>query len=258
MKTAMLKPIVEQFDRDGYVIVRDVLDDGLIGEMREHVEWLNRTYPGRVETEDHNRVRFDAFWLRVVSDPRLLDIAEAFIGPDIALFASSYFTKQPYTGVPVLWHQDGVFWPLEPMEVVTVWLAVDDSTPENGCLRVIPGTHKMDFKEWQAKKDVPNALEAQIDPRFVEEDKAVDLILKAGDVSIHHPNIIHGSNANVSPHRRCGLTVRYIPTSTRIVHQPWSCQFLLRGNPVEGINDYMPFPKYEEGVSMPFRGKEGW
>ncbi|WP_206098474.1 phytanoyl-CoA dioxygenase family protein [Paenibacillus montanisoli] len=249
---------VEQFEKDGYVVIPDVLDAELMAEFRSHVEWLARKYPNRRETLDHTLVQFDPFWLRLVADPRLLDIAEQFIGPDIALFASSYFNKKAFEGEAVLWHQDGVYWPLEPMNVVTLWLAVDDSTPENGCLRVIPGSHKLDLKEYFVNKEVPNALESQIDLKHVDESQAVDLILKAGSVSIHHPNIIHGSNANLSPHRRCGLTIRYIPTSTRISIQPWPCQFLLRGKPIQGINEYMPFPKYAEGASIQFRGMEAW
>lgn len=248
----------EQFEESGYVAIPELLDPDLIGEIQEHVSFLDKTYPNRNETRDHNLVQHDAFWLRLASDPRLLDIAEQFLGPDIALFASSYFTKPPYSGQPVLWHQDGVYWPLEPMEVLTIWLAVDDSTRENGCLRVIPGTHKLDLKEYQRVTDIPNPLESQIDPKYVDESQAVDIELRAGGISIHHPNIIHGSQANRSPRRRCGLTLRYIPASTRITAQPWACQFLLRGKAIEGINEYMPYPKYEPSRSIPFRGMEAW
>ena len=80
----------------------------------------------------------DPFWVRLISDDRLLDIAQEYVGPNIALFASHYISKPPADGHPVLWHQDGSYWPLEPMEVVTLWLAVDDSLPENGCMQAIP------------------------------------------------------------------------------------------------------------------------
>ena len=146
----------------------------------------------------------DPFWVRLVSDERLLDIAEIFVGPDIALFASHYICKPPSDGHAVLWHQDGSYWPLEPMEVVTLWLAVDDSTPENGCMRVIPRTHSLDLHEMQPRTDIPNVLKSGIDPELVDESSAVDFVLKAGDVSVHHPNIIHGSNANTSSNRRGG------------------------------------------------------
>ena len=160
-------------------------------------------------------------------------------------------------GMAVLWHQDGIYWPLEPMEVVTLWLAVDDSTPENGCMRVIPGTQNLKLQKIVERKDVVNVLNSEVDPNVVDESKAVDLILKAGDLSVHHPNIIHGSNANTSTKRRCGLNIRYIPTTTRIT-VPWGCDFLLRGQAVPGINDYKPRPRYNPATCMPFRGCEKW
>jgi ectoine hydroxylase-related dioxygenase (phytanoyl-CoA dioxygenase family) len=254
-----MKSIREQFDEQGYVVVRDVLDADLVGEAGNHVEWLMKNNPGRrPEQLWQDLVANDPFWVRLISDDRLLDVAQEFIGPNIALFASPYPSKPPRDGMPVLWHQDGSYWPLEPMEVVTLGLAVDDSTPENGCMRVIPGTQHLQLQKLNERKDVKNVLNSEIDPKFVDESKAVDVILKAGDVSVHHPNIIHGSNANNSPKRRAGLTIRYIPTSTRITKAPWPCDFLLRGSAVPGINDYKPRPKYIAGKHMSFRGCEQW
>jgi phytanoyl-CoA hydroxylase len=254
-----MKSIREQYDEQGYVVVRNVLDSELVAEAGNHVEWLMNRNPGRrPELLVQDLVANDPFWVRLISDDRLLDIAQEFIGPNIALFASHYLSKPPRDGMPVLWHQDGSYWPLEPMEVVTLWLAVDDSTPENGCMRVIPGTQHLELQKLKERKDVKNVLSSEMDPRFVDESKAVDVILNAGDVSVHHPNIIHGSNANNSPKRRAGLTIRYIPTSTRITKTPWPCDFLLRGKPVPGINDYKPRPKYIPGTHMPFRGCEQW
>jgi ectoine hydroxylase-related dioxygenase (phytanoyl-CoA dioxygenase family) len=201
----------------------------------------------------------DPFWVRLISDDRLLDIAAQYVGPDIALFASHYLSKPPGDGMPVLWHQDGSYWPLEPMEVVTLWLAVDDSTPENGCMRVIPGTQGMDLQQLQSKTDVANVLSSTMDTALVDESKAVDIVLRAGDVSVHHPNVIHGSNANTSGKRRCGLTIRYIPASTRIrTENQWPSAFLLRGQAVPGINTYLPRPRYVEGKHLPFRGCAQW
>ena len=119
----------------------------------------------------------DPFWVRLVSDDRLLDIAQQFIGPNIALFASHYISKPPFDGQPVLWHQDGSYWPLDPMEVVTLWLAVDDSTPENGCMRVIPRTQTMDLQEMKRRTDVQNVLSSGMDDELVDESQAVDCVL---------------------------------------------------------------------------------
>src|SRR5262245_59668082 len=248
------------YERDGYVVIRGVLDADLVAEGRQHVDWLRERHPDtRPEQLDTALVNDDPFWVRLVSDPRLLDVAEQFVGPDIALFASHYVAKPPYDGQPVLWHQDGSYWPLDPMEVVTLWLAIDHSTPENGCMRVIPGTHNMELQQMQARTDVRNVLSSEIDPALVDETQAVDLVLAPGDVSVHMPGIIHGSNANNSPLRRAGLTMRYIPTSTRITTpEPWPYSFLVRGEAVPGVNVYQPRPVYVEGTHMPFRGSEAW
>lgn len=255
---AQASSLAEQYDRDGYVVVRDVIDAALAEEARNHVTWLIEKYPSLRPENLHTQLMVsDPFWVRLVSDDRLLDIAQQFIGPDIALFASHWIAKPPYAGQPVLWHQDGSFWPLDPMRVVTMWLAADDATPENGCLRVIPGTHTMRLEEVQARTDVENVLGAAMDEGLIDASQAVDVVLKAGDVELHHPNIVHGSNANTSPHWRRGLTIRYIPTSTRILNKAIT-PLLLRGNAVPGINEYAPWPKYVQGEHMPFRGAESW
>ena len=250
----------KQYDHDGYAIFRSVIDQDLVQEARNHVEWLIEKNPDlRPEQFHHPLMRNDPFWVRLVSDQRLLDVAQQFIGPDIALFSSHYICKPPRDGQPVLWHQDGSYWPLQPMNVVTLWLAVDDSTPENGCLRVIPGTHNMDLQPMHESNQVENVLQSQIDSGLVDESKAVDIVLNAGDVSVHHPNVIHGSKANHSDNRRCGLTIRYIPTSTTVTSDVFfENLFLFRGKPIEGINQYRPFPRYSPEHHMPFAGCESW
>lgn len=249
----------EQFDRDGYLIARGVLDANLVSEAQEHVRWLIRTNPDTRPEQFHAHLAVrDPFWIRLVSDDRLLDIAQEFIGPDIALFATHYICKPPKTGQAVLWHQDGSYWPLDPMEVVTLWLAVSDSTTQNGCMRVIPQTHHMELSTVEDRKDVDNVLGSALDASLVDESKAVDVVLKAGDVSIHHPNLIHGSEANKSDAWRMGLTIRYIPTSTRILKEGIGSPFHFRGKAVAGVNKYLTRPRYVDGKHMPFLGCEAW
>ena len=255
-----ISSLKEQFDRDGYAIYENVIDADLMREASDHVDWLLQKNPDlRPEQLHNNLMTDDPFWVRLVGDERLLDIAEQYVGSDIALFASHYISKPPGDGQPVLWHQDGSYWPLDPMEVVTLWLAVDDSLPENGCMRVVPGTQHMQLHEMKRHTEEANVLSSRLDPELVEEDRAVDIVVPAGGVSVHHPNIVHGSNANTSDRRRCGLTIRYIPTTTRIVSDGlWPSAFLLRGEAVEGINEYLPKPRYRAGVHMAFEGCNEW
>jgi phytanoyl-CoA hydroxylase len=248
------------YDKEGYVLAHGVIDQGLVEEARRHVDWLLERNPGvRPEQLHHELMRDDPFWIRLVSDERLLDAAEAFIGSDIALFASHYIAKRPRDGQEVLWHQDGSYWPLEPVKVVTLWLALDSTDPENGCLRVIPESQHLDLQEMQERNDVDNVLGSGMDGSLVDESQAVDILLEPGGVEIHHPNLIHGSHANTSDRWRRGLTIRYIPASTRIKSdQPWPSAFLLRGKAVPGVNRYQPFPRWIEGRHMPFRDAEAW
>jgi ectoine hydroxylase-related dioxygenase (phytanoyl-CoA dioxygenase family) len=251
------------FEREGYAIFRNVLDAGLIGEARQHVDWLLQKHPDtRPEQLHHFLMTDDPFWVRLISDDRLLDIAKQFVGEDIALFASHYICKRPYDGQSVLWHQDGTYWPLEPMEVVTLWLAIDDTDPENGCMRVLPRTQHLRLltpEELIEQKDDKNVLGSGMDPAQIDETQAVDVLLKAGEVSVHHPNVIHGSNANTSARWRRGLTIRYIPSTTRIItEKTFPGAFMLRGQAQKGVNEYNPWPKYVEGRHMQFSDRREW
>ncbi len=249
---------LDEFRERGYTIFRHVIDDGLLVEMSAHVGWLQDRHPElRPEQLDTELLKDDPFWLRVVSDDRLLDIAQIFVGPDLALFASHYISKPPRSGLPVLWHQDGSHWPLEPMEVVSLWLAVDDSDTGNGCLKVIPGSHQQELSTLRQNTETDSVFGSEADAQ-VDEAAAVPLVLAAGDVEVHHPNIMHASDANTSSRRRCGLTIRYIPTTTRIVsaEQPFRSAFHLRGAP--GANRYQERPRFDPDRHFAFAGQASW
>lgn len=257
------KKAKDLFDSQGFAIFRNVLDSELIEEASRHVDWLLSKNPDtRPEQLHHFLMQDDPFWVRLISDGRLLDIAELFIGPNIALFASHHIAKRPFDGQAVLWHQDGTYWPLEPMEVVTLWLAIDHSDRENGCMRGIPGTQSerlLAEDELVKQEDGGNVLGSGIDPRRIRDSQAVDIILKPGDVSVHHPNLIHGSNPNNSDRWRRGLTIRYIPASTKIKTEALHpSAFFLRGACRKGINQYNPWPVFVEGKHMPFGDSDAW
>lgn len=262
MQTSTFSPELQagkaHYERDGYAIFPHVLDAELMGEAGRHLDWLIAKHPDRRPEDLQNIVLgTDPFWLRLVSDSRLLDIAQMFIGPDIALFGAHYFCKPAQDGKAVLWHQDGAYWPLEPMEVVTLWLAVGDVTPENGCLQIIPGSQALNLQEMQTSHNAGDVLGSQIAPALVDETRAVSCAMKAGGVEVHHPNIIHGSQPNTSPHRRDAMAIRYIPTSTRITQTPWET-FLLRGQAVAGVNVYAAAPAFDADRHFEFSGRKDW
>lgn len=251
-----------EYDEKGYVIAKGAIDAGLAAEMVDHVHWLAKKHPDvRPERFNHRLLVHDPFMWRLTGDDRLLDIAEQFIGPNIALFAAHYIAKPPADGKAVQWHQDGSYWPLEPMEVTTLWVAGTPSTVENGCMRVLPGTQNEKLLTRKAMIDLDTekfVLGAGLRPEDIDDSDAVDLELDAGDISIHNPQIIHGSNANTSNSWRVGLTLRYIPTTTCDT-DPERENMLLRGDPVSGVdNTYADHPKFVPGEHMPFVGCDRW
>ncbi|MCY3778775.1 MAG: phytanoyl-CoA dioxygenase family protein [Chloroflexi bacterium] len=258
----MTSDLRKHYDEKGYVIVRNAIDADLARESAEHVHWLAQRNPDvRPERFMHDMLVTDPFMHRLVSDDRLVDIVEQFLGPNIAMWAAHYIAKPPRRGQKVLWHQDGCLWPLEPVEVTTIWLAGTESTRENGCLRVLPGTqdiHLLSRHEQISAQDGKNVLGTTVHPSLIDDEDVVDLELQPGDVSVHNPRIIHGSDANDSAKWRIGLTLRYIPTSTRVLSEP-NCAILVRGEPdSSNNNNYAERPVYDPDVHMPFRGMDDW
>ncbi|MCJ8331557.1 MAG: phytanoyl-CoA dioxygenase family protein, partial [Lentisphaeria bacterium] len=155
------------------------------------------------------------------------------IGPNIGVFASHYLRKPAGTGKRVPWHEDSSYWKYmieAPLRVVSINLALVPWTRENGCLRVIPGTHTNGYSDYE---EVSNPGEqvfpAEILAEQMDESAAVDLVLDAGDISIHEAQIVHGSNANTSDTGRSAFAMRYFPTSVKIKENPDFPIYLARG-----------------------------
>lgn len=152
----------------------------------------------------------DPFFAEIVSHPSLVAIATGELGDDVVAFGCTYVVKPPRTGLPARWHQDGHPWEARGItRAVTLGIALDPTTEENGCLRVIPGSHRLAAQPLRPVLDPPNVFDAEIDPALVDESLAVAVPLMPGDVSVHHPNLIHGSDANRSDTPRTTLVIRY-------------------------------------------------
>jgi len=142
------------------------------------------------------------------------------IGQDIALWNSSFFAKPAGNGKATPWHQDGEYWPIRPLATCTVWLAVDDAMPENGCLRIIRGSHKnQDLLQHETNPSTELTLNQELLKTEYDESKAVDLVLKRGQISLHDVFLVHGSEPNTSPNPRRGMTMRFMPTTSVFDHQ---------------------------------------
>jgi len=169
----------------------------------------------------------------------VLDLVQPIVGPNIALWSSHFICKDPYAGRATPWHEDSAFWKgrLSAYDtIVTVWLALDRSTKENGCMRVIPGTQHNGFSTYIEADGARNMFPEQIAAGGVDESKAVYFELEPGMCSLHDGRIIHGAEANTSPYRRCGYTMRYFPTSVEVYPEknPGFKIWLARGRDLAG------------------------
>jgi non-heme Fe2+,alpha-ketoglutarate-dependent halogenase len=172
----------------------------------------------------------------------LLDYVSDILGDDFVLWGTHFFCKMPEDGKSVSWHQDASYWPMTPSRTVTVWLAIDDSDRKNAAMRVIPGSHLKGHLTWRLSEGAENnVLDQTVEDAEQFGDLPVDLILKAGEMSMHSDLLLHGSEANVSDRRRCGLTLRYAATEVR-AYMGWDEKGIVcRGEDPEGNwADYPP------------------
>jgi len=167
---------------------------------------------------------------RMVSHPRVLDAVESVLGPNVLAWSSQWFPKFPGDRVFVSWHQDATYWGLHPLNVTTAWIALSESTPSNGCMRVVPGTHQTPQLPQRETYGPDNMLsrgqEIAVD---VDESQAVDLALQPGEFSLHHVAIVHGSGPNLSDVPRIGLAVRYVSPDVVQDAKERDLVFLVRG-----------------------------
>lgn len=215
---------VAAFHRDGQVTAARRLPDDLLAELTAAIDGLIADNPdvrpealsgAHVPRNGDTGVRGRAELLACASHPVLLDMVSRVLGPDLIVWGSHVFAKPAGDGMAVPWHQDGQYWfHVRPLETVTAWIAIDPSTRANGCLRVIPGSHRAGALEHGISPDPDLALNRALGDADVDDSLARDVELMPGQVSLHHHLLVHGSNANTSGTRRCGYTVRYMPATS--------------------------------------------
>lgn len=248
---------VEFFHREGYLLYQQpVLPPEKFAALKAHFEGKLATWAedsGGLSPEHMDVPHFtDTKLFEWLFAPEVLDLVESLIGPDIALWSSHFLSKPAGTGLRVPWHEDSAYWGrvLDPMEVVTIWLAIDPSTPENGCMRVIPRTHHDGYSEYEEVEDKEgNVFQKEIMAGKFDASRAVDCILEPNQCSIHHAKLIHGSEPNTSNQRRCGYTMRYVPASSKFRSETYQNAFqiyLARGRD-RGDNWYGDPTKVNQG-----------
>jgi hypothetical protein len=221
---------VQQYQKTGYLAPIRVLSTAEANAIRDRLETFEADagpLAGKLRQKSH--LLFT--WLNdLIRHERILDAVEDIIGPDILCWGTSFFIKEPHNPAYVSWHQDSTYWGLEPADIVTAWIALSDSTTENGAMRVAPGSHTMaqvpHRDTFRPQNLLSRGQEIMVD---VDAATAETLVLRAGEMSLHHVRLIHGSDPNPSDTRRIGFAIRYLPTYVRQVAGTHDWATLVRG-----------------------------
>lgn len=246
---------IAQYHDQGYVFPNYRLPQETLERIRADHDRLLADHPEHPEFRDNcaNMLNFDFGFLNYARNADILDMVEQLIGPDIALWNMSFFAKPAVNGKRTPWHQDGQYWPIRPLATCTVWIAVDDATVENGCMRFIPGSHK-DKRLMQHNQNDDDALtlNQELKSNEYDESHAVNVVLEAGQISLHDVYLAHGSEINTSNKPRRGMTLRLMPTTSlydrEVAHKMHAERggrsmahhslVLLRGKDACGKNDF--------------------
>jgi len=215
---------ITRYRREGWVKPSFRLPEPQVRHMREALDDLIARNPGvrpeklvsaHIEGDNGEGVRGSAAFLELARDPQLVDLVSGVIGEDVILWGCHVFCKPPVDGFETPWHQDGHYWPIRPLATCTVWVALEESKVENGCLRVIPGSHaarKLHEHLHEDRNDL--TLNQRMAAGSFDEAAAVDVELEAGEMSLHDVYMIHGARPNTSTKRRTGVALRYMPSTS--------------------------------------------
>ncbi len=211
---------VAYYNTEGYLIFREpVLPEKKFARLKTVFEEILADLPDDFSPEmmDVPHYTFPQLYEFLFSE-EVLGLVQPFLGDDIALFSSHFISKPGGKGKRVPWHEDSAYWRgwMEPMEVATVWLAIDPSTEENGCLKVVPRTQHHGYSDYASVDARTNVFDTEIVPAQRHAERAVSIELQPNQASLHSAKLIHGSDANTSAMRRTGYTMRYISTRTKL------------------------------------------
>ena len=200
---------LKQYKDEGYVSPIDALSKDEALEIREEIELIEKKWPKELEGLGRNYIHLiSPIFDKVSHNPKILNAVESIIGRDILICGTTLFIKNPNEKGFVSFHQDAKYIGLEPHNWVTAWIAVTDANEENGCMRMWSGSHKDELKYHNQKFDENNLLTRGQTVENVPIKETTPVILKAGQMSLHHPTIVHGSGLNRSNDRRIGFVIQ--------------------------------------------------
>ena len=234
---------VARFERDGFHFPVPVMPAEEARRYRRCLEDYEAASGGAIRSNMRHKVHLLFTWANdLARHPRILDAVEDVLGPDILCWGTNFFIKEAADPGYVSWHQDSTYWGLEPADVVTAWLALSDASLPTGPMKFWPGSHRMEQIPHTDTFHEHNLLSRgqEIDVA-VEEDKGVLAPLKAGEISLHHVRLVHGSAPNTTNDRRIGLAIRYVAPHVRQIRTRDSAM-LVRGQDRYGHFDLEPEP----------------
>ena len=227
MQQLDLAAIKAAYERDGYVSGLPILSSAEAARHRRAMEQAEeRTGPLHYKTKVHTILRSP---FELATRREVLDIVETLIGPDILLYNVTYIVKEAGAASHVSWHQDLTYWGLSHDDQVSLWLALSPATEESGCMRMIPGSHRLGRIEHQATEDAANVLLQGQTVQGVDERAAVLCPLQPGEASFHHGWTLHASMPNRSKDRRIGLNIQYLGAHVRQTKHDLDSAMLVRG-----------------------------
>ena len=247
---------INQYDEKGYVAPIEALNKDEANEIKKEIEFIEKKWPNELDGLGRNYVHLISPMLdRVAHNSKILDAVESIIGKDILVCGTTLFIKNPDEKGFVSFHQDAKYIGLEPHNWVTAWLAITDANEENGCMRMWSGTHKEGLRNHIEKFDYNegNLLTRGQTVENVPLEETDPVILKAGQLSLHHPKIVHGSGINKSKERRIGFAIQsYIGTNVdQVLGKIYVQQ--ARGNDLFNYHKHVERPKdlmEENGISI--------
>jgi len=215
---------IAHYRTEGWVVPRFRLPVAHVARMVDALEDLLRTNPGvrpeklvsaHIEGDNGEGVRGSRAFLDLARDPEIVELVSDVIGEDVILWGCHVFCKPAVEGYETPWHQDGHYWPIRPLANCTAWVALEPSTVENGCLRVIPRSHaERRLHEHLHEDRTDLTLNQRMAEGAFDEAAAVDIELEPGQMSLHDVYMIHGARANTSGRRRTGAALRYMPSTS--------------------------------------------
>ena len=223
---------IESYNSDGFIRPIDVFSTDEMHDLRQYFDdLLQKTIAsgGNSYSISTAHMKFGRVY-DLLSDSRIVDCVADILGDDVVGWGSHFFCKMPGDGKDVPWHQDASYWPLSPSKAVTVWLAIDDADEENACMKFIAGSQHSGHLTYRKSDPDSHSVLDQVVENAEQYGPVVLDELKAGQMSIHNDLLLHGSEANRSDRRRCGLTLRYAAAEVR-AGVGWNAKgVLLRGS----------------------------